>query len=571
MKFNRAYFFSKAIINRLGLVLVTLALLGLAQGSNVTHAQPYTVEQVGTSAQGRPIQAYRFGHGDTHIAFIGGIHQGEEANSTTLIEQAVTYYSDHLNEIPQDVTVFLIPNVNPDGYALKQRFNARGVDLNRNWPTTDWKSDTYDVAGLIKGGGGKSPLSEPETAALWQYIQQNNIIATIFYHARGGDVVDTMPTARGHRYATTLAKNLAWATGYNYLETWTYYDLSGDSTDFLNSKGIYALTVELSGYNDPDWAQNLRGFASVINFFTPRVFSQTGYSISGRILAFWNSNGAEKTFGNPISEPKTAATDVWQAFEHGSITLDTSTNLVVWGPGADGPVQFPISGSDGLTGPVLTGPLLPVPGGIPGPSQAKVAAASAKTAQLRQSIDSLQSQASELEKEFYALSARIPGGNVATSGGDSNSPLVGGGNQPVVAIPAAGKVIKVVLGPNSTATVYAYEDSKLVHTIGAFSGKPGYDTPRGQFNIHYKNPALVTNKWYENDGTEYTLYNYTSFTSPALDYSDDWAFHQMRIPTGGPYKGQMQAGPSHGCLALSPNDAKWIYDWATEGTPVYIS
>lgn len=580
------------LLGRVGLVVMLLAVLLVCQNTTVTRAQPYTVELVGNSAQGRPIQAYRFGHGNTHLAFIGGIHQGNEANSTTLIEQAVTYYTDHANEIPQDLTVFLIPNVNPDGFAIKQRFNARGVDLNRNWPTTDWKADTYDVDGLIKGGGGKAPLSEPETAGLWQYIQSNNIISTIFYHARGADVVDTMPTARGHRYATTVAKNLAWATGYNYLETWSYYDLSGDATDFLNSKGIYALTVELSGYNDPDWAQNLRGFSAVISFFTPRVVNQTGHTISGRVLAFWNSNGGEKIFGNPISDPKVTTDKTWQAFEHGSITLDNATGLLVWGPGADGPVDFPVNGSDGISEPVQiqpavaapSGPLLPYPGGIPAPTSSKIQAVNVKSANLRQKIDGLQMQASDLEKQFYNLSSRIIGSNTAaTVINNLPAPLVGSTNQPFpnlndpginLALPLPnmpGKVIKVVLGPNSTATVYAYENAKLVRTIGAFSGKPGYETPRGQFKIHYKNPSLTTNKWYENDGTEYMLNNYSSFTGSTLDNSDDWAFHQMRIPISGQDKGQMQAGPSHGCLALSPADAQWVFDWAVEGTAVYIT
>ena len=265
------------------------------------------------------------------------------------------------------------------------------------------------MEGLIKGGGGKSPLSEPETSSLWQYIQNNDIISIIFYRSRGADVVDTMPTARGHRYATTPGKNLAWATGYTYMETWTYYDLSGDDSDFLNSKGIYALTVELSGYQDTDWAQNLRGFSSVISFFTPRVVNQTGHTVSGRILAFWNSNGGEKAFGNPLSDPKETDAKIWQAFENGSITLDKSTGLLVWGPGTDGPVEFPTNGSDGVSGPIL-----PLSGGVPSASQDTVQAADTQTAQLRKTIDNLQNEASALEKQFYSLGSML-GANLAQS------------------------------------------------------------------------------------------------------------------------------------------------------------
>lgn len=556
----------KSYLGRLGLVIITLALLLLNQAVPITHANPYTTQLVGTSAQGRPIEAYLFGHGPTHIAFVGGIHQGDEANTTALVEQAVNYYSNHLNEIPDDITLYLIPDVNPDGHALNQRFNAHGVDLNRNWPTDDWKQDTYDSNGLIKGGGGTAPLSEPETSTLWKYIQASNFTAAIFYHARGGDVVDTLPTAQGTRYSTTLAKNLAWATGYNYLDTWSYYDTSGDATDFLNSKGIYALTVELSGYTDTDWTQNLRGFSEILAFFTPRVFPDTGYNISNRILAFWNSNGGESVFGKPTGAPKDTATETWQAFQNGSITLDKNTGLLVWGPGADGPIVLQAGGSNGLTT-INTSTGVAQLGNIPVALPETIAATDNQTAVLRRTIDNLQNEAHQLEQEFNVFAGQVPGTNLATG---NLYPGIGT-NPDINAAPStSGKAIKVILGANSTATVYAYNNGQLIKTIGAFSGMPGYDTPRGQFAIQYKTASLVTNKWYENEGTEYTLNNYTSFTGPSLDYSNDWAFHQMRIPTQGPNKGQMQAGPSHGCLALSPTDSAWIFNWADPGTPVVI-
>lgn len=562
----------KGFVARLGLVITTIALLLLNQAVPTTFADAYTTQLVGTSVQGRPIEAYLFGHGPTHIAFIGGIHQGDEANTTALVEQAINYYSDHPNEIPNDITLYLIPDVNPDGHALNQRFNVHGVDLNRNWATDDWKTDTYDVNGLIKGGGGPTPFSEPETAALWKYIQASNLQACIFYHARGGDVVDTLPTAQGTRYSTTLAKNLAWATGYNYLDTWSYYDTSGESSDFLNSKGIYALTVELSGYEDTEWTQNLRGFSEILAFFSPRVFPDTGFSISGRILAFWNSNGGEDVFGKPTGAPKETATETWQAFQKGSLTLNKSTNLLVWGPGADGPVDLPVGGGNGLntiSTSASAGGVIQW-GNIPFALPDTIPATDNQTAVLRRTLDNLQNEAHDLQDQFNVIAGQIPGTSVSTTGIGNLNPGIGTNTDINAAPTTSGKSIKVIVQPNSTATVYAYNNGQLIKTIGAFSGMPGYDTPRGQFTIHYKNPSLTTNRWYENEGTEYILNHYVSFTGPSLGYSDDWAFHQMRIPTNGPNKGQMQAGPSHGCLALSPTDAEWIYDWADPGTPVVI-
>ena len=522
-----------------------------------TEAQtpPYTTELVGTSVQGRPITAYKFGTGTTHIAFIGGIHQGDESVATDLIQKAVDYYGQHYNAIPRDITAYFIPDVNPDGHALKQRFNAHGVDLNRNWPTKNWQPDTFAAEGLIKGGGGKAPLSEPETQALWNYIQKNNLISTMWYHARGGMVVDTEPTAANkQRYSTQLARLLAASTGYAYDQTWTAYEVNGDVSDFLNAKGIYSLTIELNSYSDPDWTQNLRGFSAAMDFFTPRLVPETGKTVSGQLLAYWASNGSTKAMGNPTGPQQSSQGRLWQQFEKGTLTLDPVSGMVGWLPGATAPA------ADAQAVVQAAPPISVAP--IAGPGGGAPVAADKKSEDLRARIDKLQQQASDLQKQFGQISAALgqPAPAAQRLPGQDNSP------------PSAdlAKAVKVVLGPNSTASVYAYERGKLVRSIGAFSGKTGFLTPQGDFKLHYKNPSLQTNKWYEDDGTEYILKNYASFTSAKLGYSDDWAFHQMRIPVSGPQIGQIQAGPSHGCLALSPTDAEWFFNWADEGTPVSI-
>ncbi len=543
--------------------LVILALLVPALPSSKTLAAPYGTELIGNSLQGRPVLSYRFGQGSTHIAFIGGIHQGNESNSTDLINKAVTYYSDNPNEIPAGLTVYFIPNVNPDGFDLKQRTNSRGVDLNRNWPTQDWKPDTFDVDGLVKGGGGSKPFSEAETENLWNYIQANEIISAIFYHARGGDVVDTNPTAAGLRYGTTLARTLSFSTGYTYLENWSFYDISGDSTDFLNSRGIYSLTVELNSYTDPDWSQNLRGFSTTISFFNPRFINETGHSLSGKILAYWNSNGGVNVIGNPTGEPQELGTKLWQQFQRGSITIDLKTGLAAFKEKGTGPVEVPTTPSPLIISKNEVNLRLP---GIPVPAKKEVEGVDSQSNQLRDRINQLQQNSHDLEQQFFLLAQKarqLPVG-----------PVLPAVSAPTLKDPNLEKQIKVLLNPNAVATVFAYEKNKLVKTMGAFSGKIGSETPAGEFKINLKIPILKTTRWYEDDGTEYYLNKYISFTNDSLASTgtpDDWGFHQMRIPLDGPNAGQMQAGPSHGCLALTPSDAEWLFNWASPGTPVLIN
>jgi hypothetical protein len=540
------------------LAVIFATLFALFAWAAYSWAQPpaATTELVGTSSQGRPITAYRFGNGPNRIAFIGGIHQGDESNTVELINQAITYNNHHPNTIPADMTVIFIANANPDGFVLKQRHNARGVDLNRNWPTADWKTDTSDADGAVKGGGGKSPLSEPETNALWNYIKANGLIGTLWYHSRGGQVVDTMPTANGRRLSTQLARLMAASTGYTYLDVYPYNEVSGDASDFLNSKGIYSLTVELSDYNTVDWTQNLRGFSSAISFFSTRFVPETGKSISGRLLAFWSSNGGAKVMGNPTGNQQVVGGLVWQQFQKGTLTLDPNSGMVGWLEGARAPAP------DALAIAQAPLPAQPTPMAIPGDTSGL--ATDKRSADLRSQVSKLQQQANDLQKEFSDLSTRlaIPATSIDQAGLPTQQIEPPSGD--------VAKAVKVVLGPNFTASIFVYEKGKLIRTIGAFSGKAGHLTPKGDFKIHYKNPNLQTNKWYEDEGTEFILKYFASFTGPSLDYSDDWGFHQMRIPVSGPDAGQMQAGPSHGCLAMSPTDAVWFYDWADEGTPVTI-
>jgi hypothetical protein len=68
-----------------------------------------------------------------------------------------------------------VPTINPDGVAAHTRGNARGVDLNRNFPF-DWQPPS--------GGeySGPRPLSEPETRAAQRLILREKPDVTIWFH-----------------------------------------------------------------------------------------------------------------------------------------------------------------------------------------------------------------------------------------------------------------------------------------------------------------------------------------------------------------------------------------------------
>ncbi len=78
--------------------------------------------------------------------------------------------------------VVLVENMNPDGEAESGRGNAAGVDLNRNWPTANFRPSRAH---------GPSPLSEPETQAVFKLMEDARPSLVIVLHsARSGPFVN---------------------------------------------------------------------------------------------------------------------------------------------------------------------------------------------------------------------------------------------------------------------------------------------------------------------------------------------------------------------------------------------
>ena len=109
----------------------------------------FVVEQpseiIGYSVEGRPLEVYIFGNGERERMIVAGIHGGDEWNTVTLANQLIKALNQHPNLIPEDVTLYILPNLNLDGEARAHnkygRLNHTGVDLNRNFPVNgkaDW-------------------------------------------------------------------------------------------------------------------------------------------------------------------------------------------------------------------------------------------------------------------------------------------------------------------------------------------------------------------------------------------------------------------------------------------------
>jgi len=116
-------------------------------------------QTIGTSVQGRPLRVLRIGHGARRVLWIGGTHGNEREGSVATANLPQAFASAGLADA---VTLWILEDENPDGSAANTRYNANGVDLNRNLPAAD-----FDASDPRNGG---HPLSQPESAALYRLV-----------------------------------------------------------------------------------------------------------------------------------------------------------------------------------------------------------------------------------------------------------------------------------------------------------------------------------------------------------------------------------------------------------------
>lgn len=135
---------------------------------------------LGRSVRGRPILAEEMGNpaSDRRLLVVGCLH-GNECAGIAIAKALAAEPS------PQNANVWIVFNFNPDGRALDIRQNARGVDLNRNFPF-GWRP--IGAPGSVFYSGTRAG-SERETRVAIRFLHTLRPAISIWFHQHL-DVVD---------------------------------------------------------------------------------------------------------------------------------------------------------------------------------------------------------------------------------------------------------------------------------------------------------------------------------------------------------------------------------------------
>ena len=191
---------------------------------------------VGTSVEGRPLRIRNLGDGPRRVLFIGGIHGDEPEGSFTTAELPAAFSASGSGA---KVTLTILEDANPDGRARKTRNNANGVDLNRNFPASNFDSTSTE--------NGGAPLGQPESRILidlFELVQPHLVIA--MHSWTGRQFINFDGPAR------PIAERFSLESGLPIADSASIAETPGSLGSYLGRDlGVPLITVELRKGSDP--------------------------------------------------------------------------------------------------------------------------------------------------------------------------------------------------------------------------------------------------------------------------------------------------------------------------------
>ncbi len=238
----------------------------------------FKINEIGKSTLGEKIIYIKLGEGNKKL-FINGAHHANEWMTSlitmmfietylTLHQKKEIYKGYDIEELWKNVSLFIVPMVNPDGVnlCLKEKkilndnlykniweksnlenwkANIRGVDLNLNYPA-GWEQAVKNKAkkGIIAPGArdysGPNAVSEIETKNMINFTTLFQFDMTISLHSQGQEIYWNYLNYKIEK-AYEIGKKLAKVSGYQLTEP-TYY------SSFAGYKDWYIENFKKPGY-----------------------------------------------------------------------------------------------------------------------------------------------------------------------------------------------------------------------------------------------------------------------------------------------------------------------------------
>ncbi|HEX8280309.1 MAG TPA: murein tripeptide amidase MpaA [Chthoniobacterales bacterium] len=192
-------------------------------------------EVYGASVDGMPLTVYLPESGSAEILVLAAIH-GDEPETTVAVSEA-------LRCLPTgELQAAVILCGNPDGMVRGTRGNASGIDLNRNFPTSNWQRDAVfyksraNDARDIALSPGPEAASEPETRALIALIDRLQPRAVVSLHSALACIDDSGASHLGRQLANRCALPFLTEIGY---------PTPGSMGTWASERGLNLVTLEV--------------------------------------------------------------------------------------------------------------------------------------------------------------------------------------------------------------------------------------------------------------------------------------------------------------------------------------
>ena len=251
-------------------------------------------EVLGRTAFQRPISALVLGSGQRQVLYSGAHHANEWITSLVLLKYAEDLaqaardegqiYNRAAREILEQVTIHIVPMVDPDGvdlvvgaisqedvsYALAQRIsrefpdipfpegwkaNLLGTDLNLNYPAgwlmaREIKFSQGYIQPAPRDYVGRAPLNQLETQTLAAYTEEVNPDLVLAYHSQGKEIYWEF---RNYQVpgAQELGEQMAQASGYTLAQVPYNSSFAGYKDWFIQNFRRPGYTIEVGQGENP--------------------------------------------------------------------------------------------------------------------------------------------------------------------------------------------------------------------------------------------------------------------------------------------------------------------------------